>query len=217
MTEKKIDRRVRRTRRRLRQSLIELILAHGYENITIQHITDHADLSRATFYLHYKDKDELLVNSLESMFDELVKSLKQPFFSRDGIPQDQPLPSLIAFQHVQEYSALYKALLLGERGVSYVIHRSLEYLARVSHQQILQIVSKDELHRLPVPPEIIAWSNAGSLFAIILWWLDNDMPFSAETMAEQYMRLVTPAVYSGLGLVEVNTFIKALPDEGKAS
>ena len=52
-----MDRRVRRTRRQMRDALLALVMENGYESVTIQQITDKADLSRATFYLHYKEKD----------------------------------------------------------------------------------------------------------------------------------------------------------------
>jgi AcrR family transcriptional regulator len=55
------DRRRVRTRQMLRNALLELIDEKGYESVTVQEITDRADLGRATFYLHFKDKDELLV------------------------------------------------------------------------------------------------------------------------------------------------------------
>ena len=77
----KIDRRIVRTRQLLRDSLMSLILEKGYEAVTVQHITDQANLGRATFYLHYKDKEELLVISLESLFDELVKTMGPPVVS----------------------------------------------------------------------------------------------------------------------------------------
>ena len=119
----KLDRRVRRTRRRLRDALIQLILKKGYDNVTIQDITDAADLSRATFYLHYKDKDELLAGSLEEMFDELMASVKDIMLRRKMELDDQNPPSLPAFQHVADYAELYKSL-LGDTGVSSVMNRT---------------------------------------------------------------------------------------------
>jgi hypothetical protein len=57
----KTDRRVLRTRAALRQALMELIREKGYEALTVEEITQHANLGRATFYLHYRDKDDLLL------------------------------------------------------------------------------------------------------------------------------------------------------------
>ena len=68
----KVDRRIRRTRNQLGQALRELIIEKSYEAITIQDIADRADVNRATFYLHYGTKEELLVTSLTEIFDELV-------------------------------------------------------------------------------------------------------------------------------------------------
>lgn len=65
------DRRTNRTRRLLRNALMAAILEKGYDAITIEDITERADLGRTTFYLHYKDKEDLLIESLEAITDEL--------------------------------------------------------------------------------------------------------------------------------------------------
>jgi DNA-binding transcriptional regulator YbjK len=53
------DRRSNRTREHLQQALFELLETHAYDAITIQQIADCADVSRATFYLHFESKDAL--------------------------------------------------------------------------------------------------------------------------------------------------------------
>jgi AcrR family transcriptional regulator len=55
-----MDRRAARTRRSLHQALISLILRKGYDAITVQEIIDEADIGRATFYAHYRGKEDLL-------------------------------------------------------------------------------------------------------------------------------------------------------------
>jgi AcrR family transcriptional regulator len=170
----------------------------GYDNITIQNITDRADLSRATFYLHYKDKDELLANSLEEIFEELVESLDNPIFDRH--PETEAAsPGVLAFRHVEEYSDLYKSLLLGERGVTYVIYREIQYIARVARQQIMNLLPEDtSLDSLTVPVDVLAYHIAGSLFTMILWWLEQDMPHPAEEMGRMFHQMSRPAVMSAL-------------------
>ena len=190
-----VDRRVRRTRRRLRDALLELIVEMGYGDITIQNITDRADLSRATFYLHYDDKDDLLVSTLEAMFDELLENSQETIFKGDWL-NNQPPVSLVAFEHVAEYSALYKVL-LGERGVTYVINRVLQYLARIAESNIRQIISDED--ELGLPLGIVAYHMAGSLFTLILWWLENDMPYSPDLMARAFHRLAVPGVAESIG------------------
>ena len=66
------DRRIRRTKKALKDALTEILIEGDYENASIQTITDRADLNRATFYLHYGAKEELLLVMIESRFDQLV-------------------------------------------------------------------------------------------------------------------------------------------------
>src|SRR5271170_3820458 len=109
MTPAKTDRRIQRTRQLLRESLIELILEKGYDAVTVQDITDHANLGRATFYLHYRDKEELLLQSLKATFDELaarIGPLTPNTLSELTIP-----PAILAFQHAAEHRDLYRIML----------------------------------------------------------------------------------------------------------
>lgn len=201
--EKKLDRRVRRTRVRLRDALIKLILEKGYDNVIIQEITDTADLSRATFYLHYKDKDELLASSLEEMFDELMDSVKDLMLRRKLELVDGDAPSLPAFKHVEEYADLYKSL-LGEKGVSSVINRILDYIARIGEQQYRLIIGDEDEASLPVPIEVAARHLAGAMFSMVSWWLANDMPYTPEEMAQHFHRLTAPSIMSAVGRLPKN-------------
>ncbi|WP_415782960.1 TetR/AcrR family transcriptional regulator, partial [Bacillus manliponensis] len=56
----KTDLRIVRTRKLIKEAFLDLIQTKGYESITIQNIADSALINRATFYLHYKDKQDLL-------------------------------------------------------------------------------------------------------------------------------------------------------------
>ena len=56
MGDKKVDRMINRTRRALREAMLSLILEKGYDSVTVDEIADRADVSRSTFYLHYRDK-----------------------------------------------------------------------------------------------------------------------------------------------------------------
>ena len=69
--EGEIDRRVARTRRTLHEALIRLIKRKGYDALTVQEIIDEADIGRATFYAHYRGKDDLLRGGFERLRSEL--------------------------------------------------------------------------------------------------------------------------------------------------
>lgn len=55
MEGKGVDRRVRRTRARLRQALTALLREKELKDITVRELTELADVNRGTFYSHYQD------------------------------------------------------------------------------------------------------------------------------------------------------------------
>src|ERR1700757_2934686 len=66
------DPRILRSRRMLMESLAKLLINKAFEDISIQEIADEATLNRATFYLHYPDKNALLQSMTESRFRDLI-------------------------------------------------------------------------------------------------------------------------------------------------
>src|SRR5882757_2193422 len=66
------DPRILRSRRMLMEALVRLLTQKEFEDISIQEIADEATLNRATFYLHYPDKNALLQAMTESRFRDLI-------------------------------------------------------------------------------------------------------------------------------------------------
>lgn len=66
------DPRIVRSRRMLMDSLERLLKKKEFDEISIQEIADDATLNRATFYLHYPDKNALLKAMTESRFRDLI-------------------------------------------------------------------------------------------------------------------------------------------------
>lgn len=65
------DRRARRSRKLLKESLLELMKRKTFADISVRDITDAADMNRATFYLHYSGTAELLQSVEEDLLAEL--------------------------------------------------------------------------------------------------------------------------------------------------
>src|SRR5271154_5920755 len=66
------DPRVLRSRQMLMEALLRLLNRKEFDDISIQEIADEATLNRATFYLHYADKNALLQAMTAARFRELV-------------------------------------------------------------------------------------------------------------------------------------------------
>jgi AcrR family transcriptional regulator len=187
--DEKPDRRKQRTRRMLREALINLILERGFDAVTIQDITERADLRRATFYLHYKDKDELLMTMLQETFDELIQQI-EPIMKGDVLAgKTQIEPFRVTFQHVGENSDLYRIILSGQGGAA-IAQRIRAYLAGV----VVRSLRDAPPQALSLPVDVIANYLAGAELGLISWWLESDQPYPAEDMAQIAHRLILRGV-----------------------
>lgn len=72
------DPRIARTTHALGRALIELIQEREYDTITVQQILDRAGVGRATFYAHYRNKDDALHSSYERLFALFERHLDRP-------------------------------------------------------------------------------------------------------------------------------------------
>jgi len=79
-----IDPRILRSRRMLMEALAKLLITKHFEDISVQEIADEATLNRATFYLHYPDKNALLQAMTESRFRDLIERRSITFTNCHG-------------------------------------------------------------------------------------------------------------------------------------
>jgi AcrR family transcriptional regulator len=183
-----LDRRVVRTRKLLQDALFDLILRNGYDSIRVQDITDEANLGRATFYVHYKDREDLLLASIERCRQELLEHVRTE-------SENAPLPGFRAqFQHAVENKSFYEAVLKhgkGRRQISKVMNETVQ-----SHLESIAPNSS-------VPIDLIANYLSGAVLQLLDWWLANNMPYSIKEMEGIFLNLIRHGLPSALGTDEV--------------
>ena len=198
MTEVREDRRVRRTRRLLREALLTLIAEKGYDRVTVQDVLDRADLGRATFYAHFRDKDDLLLSG----FDELREALRAAFARYEQgahAPPGQDLETAHGlFEHVAANRPLYRGL-AGSRAGALVLERARADLIGLTRTHFERVV-RQRRARPTVPLEVLTEHTVGAMLGVLTWWVDADPTYSSREMALVFERITTPAVHAGLGL-----------------
>lgn len=187
----KPDRRIARTRRQFSEALLELLKEKGSDKISIQEIADRADLSRATFYLHYKTKDELLIETLERLFEPITRISP---LSRDSMLQDGEIPALIVFRHVEEHRELYKVML--NAGSAWRIAQTIRKYSAKAIRGMLDATLEGQ--EPPFPVEVLAQHMAASLHWLTVWWLENETPYTADEMAAMYHTMNAAAMIAAL-------------------
>ena len=182
------DRRVRRTQKSLGDALIALALEKDFDEITIQEITDRADVGYRTFFRHYADKDELLKDVLNSTMMELRELMSPPTPEILVDPDFKAADfkeGVVLFNHVKEHCDLYRVLLRSERTL---VESVIEFATEGMEANLGSLITRD------LSTEILANHMAWAMLALVRWWLDSGMPYSPEKMGEYSFRLVVKPV-----------------------
>ena len=207
----KVDRRVRKTRKALREAMQVLMSEKGYDQVTIEELTEKADIGRTTFYLHYSAKQDLLLEQFDELLGQLVEQLSDiplSSWTQQGLVlpmEDHPgRPICMIFHHAADNEELYRLVLHGE-GVDQASQRLQEMMTRaVTSFFDPKLGDSSETVRLQFPVELFGNYFAGALLGMIKWWLDEDMPYEPEEMEEIFFHMFLPGASQviGMGLEE---------------
>lgn len=169
------DQRVQRSRRALREALIELLGEMPFDQITITEVTARAQIGYTTYFRHFASKEALL-NDVAAVLIRDLLSLSVPVVSRAG-----SLQSCRALCHyVDERREIWRSLLTG--GAATIVQAEFVKQAREWAPQFLWNHSW-----LPVDLGTI-WT-ARSTIEILSWWLSDGDYMSVEEAAVIIERL----------------------------
>jgi AcrR family transcriptional regulator len=179
------DRRIRRTRQSLHDAFIALIIEKGYENTTIQDILDRADVGRSTFYVHYRDKEALLMTSFDDMRDQLERELTDITVAD---PIDVALPAALLFQHAHRHKLVYRAV-CGHQGGPLVQRYLRRLIGDVLRKSLRPQLSRSSSH---VPADVAAEFYTSAALGLLVWWVDQDFCGDHVWLTEHYRKLAAP-------------------------
>jgi AcrR family transcriptional regulator len=184
----KPDRRVSRTRRLLRQALMELILERGYNTVTIEDITERADLGRTTFYLHFHDKEELLVESLEEIAEELKIQVEETANSQTEEGGRRINPVSVVFRQVDANRDLYRIILQGE-GSTKAASRIRDIIEEAATEFFARHMSAFTSAPPEIPKGVMAGYFAGAMLGFVMLWLEKKLPYTGDEAADLFMKI----------------------------
>jgi AcrR family transcriptional regulator len=182
------DRRVQKTLNLLRGALASLIAEKPYDSIVVKEILDRANVGRSTFYMHFQDKDDLLVSSIYEMLGPV------PTRPSSGRGNDRFLWfSLPVFEHHYRHAHSWGDR-IGMRGRA-ILHEHLQHvLAKAIASAIKEEcrISRKPLRQIPMD---LASQHLASTFVLVLnWWLDKRMPLAPKEINDVFRRVISPTV-----------------------
>ena len=191
-----VDRRVRKTRRQLRECLITLLKEKKVQDITVRELTDMADLNRGTFYLHYKDVFDLL----EKTEAELQEDFNQLVCKHDAVDLKQR-PSVI-FNEI--YSLVYDnadliEILLDENGDLSFVNRLKQLIREKCLKDWMEVFRSGNAAAFDAFFSFIVSGCIG----LVQYWLQTGLKETPEQMAKLTEHIIT----KGIGVLEIDPYV----------
>jgi AcrR family transcriptional regulator len=156
------------------------VLERGWDGVSVQDVCQRADVGRSTFYLHFADKEELLVSG----FGDLRKTLR----AHVAPDSQEPLGFTTSLlEHAREYEPLFRTL---------VGRRTAIVVQRAFMEVIRELVASDlgfDGAATRTQEAAIAYV-AGGFWELLGWWLEHDKRASSAEVASLFKRLTAPVL-----------------------
>ena len=178
----KPDRRIRRTCERLGSALVALIQERPIDDVTVQDVLDRASVGRSTFYVHYRDKDDLLLSQLEEFLERMSTALS---IGKEESRRVVPVAEL--FAHIGSQKKLYRALADSGR-LNDFFDLAQGYFARGIERRLMESELLSNLQQRESGAR--ASALAGSMLSLLRWWLDRGAKQSPRAMDELFHQMV---------------------------
>jgi AcrR family transcriptional regulator len=170
------DPRVQRSVRALGAALVELMHEQAFDSITVQDILRRAGVGRATFYSHYRNKEDVLYSNFETFFGRLERALEA---SRAPTPRVAPVAEFLS--HIGAVDRFVRAL--RDAGRLQATHSLIvDFFASMIERRIA--LAKDS--RPGVPPALVARMLASALMEMVQWSVDRAKSSDAAQFDETF-------------------------------
>lgn len=185
MNAPRADRRVTRTKRLLHEAVVSLLLERGWDQVSVRDICERAQCGRSTFYVHFADKEDLLLSGFECFQRELELHVEQA--GREPLAFLEPL-----IAHVHSHQGIARAL-VGKRS-SYAVQSRLSDVIRIRLEHDLASVA-------PHGPQGTATLHylTGAFVGVLSWWLDSSTRLPTHEL-ERILRELTEPLFANLSL-----------------
>ena len=190
LSSQKTDRRILRTREVLGDALVNLILEKPFDSITVQDVLDRAGVSRSTFYVHYRDKNDLLLSDADEFFEGMATAL-----SRRGESSDRVAPVRELFAHLEHARDFHAALVAAER-IQDVMELAQGHSARGIDQRLTELPRATGTS--PERRRALSQAFAGALLSMLTWWINRGMPESPDEIDDLYHGMVWSGVQAAV-------------------
>ena len=187
-----LDRRIRKTRRVIRQCLTELLKTKRIQDITVREISEKADINRGTFYLHYRDIFDLMEQIENELLEELEDVLNH--FKASDLLSNPALVFTRVFHLVKENSDMV-SILIGQNGDINFVNRLKDIVREKCLKDWMELfrpgagggrqTSRSSQNTLLDDSAFEAYYSftVTGCFGLVQYWLDSGLKETPEQLA----------------------------------
>jgi AcrR family transcriptional regulator len=179
----KVDPRVRRTRRLLRDALVSLMLEKDFASISIKEITERAEVAYITFFRHFESLDQLLMEILDEGLGELQAHIET--LAKQSETSALETEGRLIFEYIGQKADLFR-ILFKSQSVTRIRKKVIQNIAVIFQESCLPLARLGNL----TATAILSNHIATSLLALIEWWLDHNMKPAPTQMGKVYKSLI---------------------------
>ena len=188
----KEDRRVTRTRAALRKALRDLVNEKGFDTITIEEITKRADVGRTTFYLHYRDKEDIFFEAFKKkLFAQVENISPRPLIKWFSRGEGNMVRALLEI--VLENADLFQAITKEQSGKVFNRFRDI-HVEAVSKLLEKSPMIQQRAQKADFPFDFALNYYSGALWSCIVWWVEQDFRLDIEEVTDYFLRMFTPGL-----------------------
>jgi AcrR family transcriptional regulator len=174
----------------LHEALGSLIREKPYDSIVVQEILDRANVGRSTFYMHFHDKDELLISSIHDLLRSVHTAELSPSRKRYEriIRFSRPV-----FEHIHQHRHAGAAN-MGVRARA-IIHGHLQnVISELIADDVKKEFQTNRKQDQRVPADLLVQYLASTFILVLNWWVESKRPLSPDEIDVLFRSLVLPTL-----------------------
>ena len=189
------DRRTQKTRKALEEALISLMFEKSYDAILIKEILDRANVGRSTFYTHFRDKYELLIESFQGL-RELLRNAQMATPASSGKRYERVIGfSLAMFEHAYDHKKIFLTQ-VGRPGWLLVSQHIEEILVQLMKDEARALFKRNASSEVPF--ELFIHSLGATFMSVMTWWFNFKRPLPPKEINALFRELVMPTLAAQL-------------------
>lgn len=178
------EQRRQQTHQQLLDAAREVFSQKGYYEASILDITEAANLSKRTFYLHFPDKESLIREIALRSFEEVRHQIES---SKEHQSPDLEMNFRRMVEQIFEYAqknADLMQIVTGREGSFSLNDMTREYFVQAFTENMAKNSTCIYIGEAIIPQIVMANAKAGVVFQVLCWWAQNPNAYTPAHMAE---------------------------------